>query len=133
MPAKDKLHIKRHRRAVRARFSWLKPPGSAQLKVIDTPIQTLFSLAKYKPVRKYTHKHVCHPRRARAGTTYISPSLTRCSIHLQYSPFILSSLVISASLYLASVRMYPSTTCHRGISLLMLILRYFFLNLDISV
>lgn len=92
MPEKDKRHIKRHRRAVRARSCWLKPPGSAQLKVMDTPIQTLVSLAKYKLVGKYTHKHVCHPRRALAATKYISPSPFLCSIHLQFSPFILSSL-----------------------------------------
>lgn len=50
---KDKLHVKRHRGAARARFCWPEPGGSAQPVVIDTPMQTLFSPAKYKPARKY--------------------------------------------------------------------------------
>lgn len=69
--------LKRHRcsrRAAPARSSSLQPWGSAQPTVIDTLIQTLFSLAESKPVRKHTTKHVCHPRWALPGTTYISLS-----------------------------------------------------------
>lgn len=87
---------------LRARFCSLQPRGSAQPTVIDTPIQTFFSLAKSEPVRKHTHKHVCHLLWALAGTAYIFLSPSH-SLFLSLSLFLSFSLSLFLSLSAPSI------------------------------